>query len=193
MLLLMLEVLAACCNCDDSIHFSYSNCSMTISNLDNSGAEPVVTQSNTISKDAFGIRVEIFRNEHICKVKPNNSFIFQSAYAMSCDCPPEFLYFPVDSIIDLKITSLKDFDSEHLADADVSEYFYVRDGNNFTALAKYLDWNLSVAYDYTNPSLEFDLLLMYPPTMGAEQQFAVAIELSDGRVFNAQTEVLQLN
>ena len=188
----MLELLVACCYCDQTIHYSYSNCSMTVSNLDNTGSHPFVTPWNTVAKEAYGIRVEIFRNEHICKVKPNNSLVFQSAYAMSCDCPPEFVYLPIDSITDLKITSLNDFDAEHLANADVSEYFYVRNENNFIEIAKYLADNGSISYDIKYPSLEFDLLLMFPPSMGTDHQFAVEVALSDGRIFNAQTEVLVL-
>lgn len=193
MLPLLIELLVACCDCYEPVYFNYTNCSMTISNLDNSGVKPVVTESNTIAKDAFGIRVEIYRNEDICKVKPNHSLIFQSAYAMSCDCPPEFQYLPLDSITDVKITSLNDFDSEHLANADVSEYFYVKSGNGFTEISKFVENMHSTLYGLSDSGFEFDLLLMFPPTLGPEHQFAVEVELSDGRIFNVQTDVLELN
>lgn len=193
MLPLLIEVLVACCDCYDPVYFNYTNCSMSISNLDNTGAEPVVTEPNTISKDAYGIRVEIYRNEDICKVKPNPSLVFQSAYAMSCDCPPEFEYTALDSITDIKITSLNDFDSEHLANADVTEYFYVSSGREFTEVSKFVENMHSTLYYSFDPGFEFDLLLMLPPTLGPEHQFSIEVELSDGRILNAQTEVLELN
>lgn len=189
----MFELLVACCDCYEPMYFNYTNCSMSVSNLDNTGSKPVVTQSNTISKEAYGIRVEINRNENICKVKPNHSIVFQSAYAMSCDCPPELQYLPLDSITDIKLISLNDFDSEHLANADVSNYFYISGGNQFTEISKFIENDYSVLYNFTNPGLEFDLLLMFPPTLGTEHQFTVEVELSDGRILNVQTEVLELN
>jgi len=193
MLPLMVELMVACCNCLEPTYFDYTNCSLTINNLDNSGAEPIVSQSNIISKDAFGIRVGIKRNENICKVKTNKSLFFQSAYARYCDCPPEFQYFPLDSITSVKVITNNDFNSGHLENADVSEYFYVFRGNEFSTIEEYVENIETTLYDFGNPTLEFDLLLMTPPTINTEHQFEIIVELSDGRIFNAQTELLELN
>lgn len=193
MLPLMVELIVACCDCIEPTYFNYTNCSITINNLDNSGAEPIVTQSNTISKDAFGIRVVINRNENICKVETNKSLFIQSAYATSCDCPPEFQYLPLDSITSVKIITVNDFNSEHLENTEVSEYFFVYRGHEFYKIDEYVDNIETTLYDFENPTLEFDLLLMSPPTIGTEHQFQVTVELSDGRIFNAQTELLELN
>src|SRR5690554_3468743 len=102
MLPLLLEVLVACCTCETPVYFNYTNCNMVIKNLDNSEIEPVVTESNSIAKQAFGLRIEISRNEDICKLTPSRSVFFQSAYATSCECPPEFEYHALDSITDIK-------------------------------------------------------------------------------------------
>lgn len=189
----LIELLVACCYCPDTVYYSYTNCSMTISVLNNSGPRPVVTQLNTIPKEAFGIRVEIHRNEYVCEAKPVNSYVFQSAYAMSCDCPPEFQFLPLDEITNLKITTVNDFDSEHPANADVTEYFYVSSGYEFTEIPDYVHNIQSELNGFVTPTLEFDLLLMYPPTLGSHHQFSIEVELSDGRFFNVETKVLELN
>jgi hypothetical protein len=186
----MVELMVACCDCLEPIYINYTNCSLTINNLDNSGAEPIVTLSNTFSKDAFGIKVVINNNENICKVKTNKSFFFQSAYATSCHCPPELQYLPIDSISSVKVTTNKDFDSQHSENSDVSEYFFVFSGNEFYKIEENI---VKTFYDFNNSKLEFDLLLMTPPTIGKEHQFKVTIELSDGRTLNAQTDLLELN
>ncbi len=192
MLPLMVELMVACCDCIEPTHINYTNCSLTINNLDNSGANPKVTQSNTILKDAFGIRVAVIRNENICKVKTNKSFFFQSAFAYSCYCPPELEYLPLDSIISVKVITNKDFNSEYLENSDVSEYFFVFRENEFYIIDEYIDNIETTFYDSKNKTLEFDLLLMTPPTIGTEHQFTIIVELSDGRIFNAQTELLKL-
>lgn len=189
----MIQLIVACCDCLDPTYFNYTNCSLTINILDNSGAEPIVIQSNTIPKEAFGIRVIINRNEDICKAKTRKSIFFQSAYAIYCDCPPEFQYLPLDSITSVKIFTIKDFDSEHLENTDVSDYFFVYRRHEFYKIDEYIEGIETIVYDFEYQPFEFDLLLMSTPTISTEHQFKMAVELSDGRTLNALTEVLELN
>ncbi|MGV8091386.1 MAG: DUF5034 domain-containing protein [Mangrovibacterium sp.] len=193
MLPLMVELIVSCCDCLETIFFDYTNCSLTINNLDNSDATPIIAQSKSISKKAYGIRVSINRSENICEVERNNSLFIQSAYATSCDCPPESQYMALDSIVSVAITTCNDFDSEHLGCSDVSELFYVFERNEFTSIPEYIGNVKTELYDFMNPTFEFDLLLMSPPTIGIEHQFEVTIELSDGRILNAQTGIIELN
>lgn len=190
---LLVELMVACCDCLEPTYFNYTYCGLTVNNLDNSGAAPNVAQSNKISKVAFGIRVVINRNENICKAKPNKSFFFQSAYATSCDCPFEFQYLPLDSINSVKVVTKNDFNAGHLENSDVSEYFFVFGGNEFSTIGEYITNIVTTLYDFSSPTLAFDLLLMTPPTIGLEQQFKVEVELSDGRILTAQTELIELN
>lgn len=190
---LMVEFAISCCDCKETTFLNYTNCSLTINNLDNSGVSPVITQSTSISKNAYGIRISINRSESICEVKRNNSLLIQSAYATSCDCPPEVQYMPLDSIVSVIIITSNDFDSEHLRGSDVSKLFYVFKGNEFTKLSEYIENLETELYDYVTPTFEFDILLMSPPTIGIEHQFEVSIKLSDGRILNAQTGKIEFN
>lgn len=193
MLPLMVELVISCCDCIETTFLDYTNCSLTINNLDNSGVSPVIAESNSISKDSYGIRLSIKRSENVCEVKRTNSFFIQSAYATSCDCPPEFQYMPLDSIISLKISTINDFSTNHPCCSDITELFYVFQGKEFTAISDYVQNIETNLYDIINPSFEFDILLMTPPTIGIEHEFEVSIELSDGRILNATTGIIKLN
>ena len=193
MIPLMVELVVSCCNCIETTYLNYTHCGLTIKNLDNSGASPVVAQSNSISKNAYGIRLSIKRSENYCELKRNNSFFIQSVYATSCDCPPEFQYMPLDSIVSVKLSTYSDFDSEHLAGSDITGLFYVYSGNEFIEISKYLKHVETELYNLMNPTFQFDILLMSPPIIGMAHEFEVLIELSDGRVFKSQTGIINLN
>lgn len=189
----LLELVNSCCDCPETKYFYYSNCSLTVKNLDNSGKEPIISQNNIIPKEAFGIRISIGRSENVCEVKSNSFSLMQSAYGYDCFCPSEFEWLPLDSIVSVNVITDYDFNSEHEAGTDVSEYFFVYGGGEFAAIDEYIGVLKNILYDFNNPEFVFDLLLMTPPTMGTVHQFDVNIELSDGRILNAQTETMELN
>jgi hypothetical protein len=189
---LMVEIVISCCDCPETTILNYTNCSLFVTNLDNSGESPIISQSDSISKNAYGIKLSIIRNENTCELKKRNSIFIQSAYAYDCFCPPEIEYMPLDSIVSISITTTHDFDSEHLEYSDVSEYFYVFEYNEFTSIADYISSIETSIPDYFESTYEFDLLLMTPPTLGTEHQFEVNVELSDGRILSTQTEKIVL-
>lgn len=118
---LLLELLVSCCSCLDTTFLSYSNCNLTVQNLDNRGANPEITQETNLVKNAFGIKISISRSESFCNNKLNSGIFIASAIAFKCDCNPEFMYNPIDSISSIKIITRNDFDATHPSGADVSE------------------------------------------------------------------------
>lgn len=188
---LIIQLIVSCCECIDTTFMNYTNCSLEIRNLDNSGELPLITHSTSISKYAYGIRVSITRSEGVCEVI-NKPLFIQSAYATSCDCPPEYLYRPLDSIVLVVITTGNDFDSGHLKNSEVSDLFYVFRGNEFTGIPAYVKNLETELYDVVEPAFEFDIVLMSPPTIGVEHAFEVSVVLSDGRIHKAQTGKIQL-
>ncbi len=192
MLAFMLELLNSCCDCPVTKYMYYSNCSLTVNSLDNSGQNPVLSQNYIIPKEAFGIRILIEQNETGGEVKSNDFSLMQSASACDCYCPPDSLWLPIDSIISVNVITDYDFDSEHTAGADVSKYFVVYERGEYTAIDKYIDGLDNTLYDLEYYGIVFDLLLMTPPTAGTVHQFDVNIKLSDGRILNAQTQTLEL-
>jgi len=193
MLPLLVEIVISCCNCTDTTFINYTNCSLNVFNLDNSGSAIRISQSDTLSKEAYGIRISIYRSENTCELIRNNTLFIQSVSAIHCSCPPEFEYLPLDSIVSVSIITKNDFDAEHLKSSDVTEYFYVTNGSGYISFKGYFDNIIAKISDYFETAYELDLLLMTPPNIGAEHQFEINVELSDGRNFNNQTRKIILN
>ena len=189
-----IEILVSCCNCPAIRYSTYMHCSVEISNVDNSGERPILTKSDTIKKDSYGISASIKRSENICKIyKPQQSIFFQSAYATSCNCPPEFEYSARNRIIAINVVTLEDFDATHPANTDVSEYFMVYNFSKEDSINNYIK-NLETTLYFVQEEdpLQFYLLLKTPPTSGSKQQFRVDISLSDESLLSMQTNLLEL-
>ncbi len=193
------EFIIACCNCNLDTQYGYfSNCNINISELDNSGEKAVVTTSNTIPKEAFGIRISIDRVDNTCYFNSTPSFLY-SAFATSCDCPPEFEYLAKDSIVDIEIITTNSYNTivngvstSHNAGSDISKFFYAYSNYEYIEISKYIK---NMNYGIKNNIIEqytFDLLLMSPPEVTSQHQFIVNIELSDGRVLSEQTNLITL-
>ena len=188
---ILANLIMGCCECVGTFIFNYTNCSISLENLDNSGQEPVESSSNTILKAAFGLRVEVERKKDIC-AKDFKPLFISSTYATSCDCPPEETYQPLDSIVSIKIVTLRDFDSAHLGNDPVSEYFSILRSTEFVSIDEFILSQQYEFYDISNSTLSFDLMLMTPPEKHAEYQFEVLIELSDGRVLSKISDLVEL-
>lgn len=189
---LCIELIISCCNCKDATFLNYTNCNMTMLNLDNSGIKPVITKSNIIPKRAYGIRVSINRSETICNSKKNQSLFIQSTYATSCECPPEFIYRPLDTITSIKIITENDFNKEKLKFSDVTDMFYVFKLSRFIKINEFIKTINADVYDFMDSTFNFDLLLMEPPIIDSKHEFEVIISLSNGKEFKAKTGIITL-
>jgi|SRR5690606_11637755 len=172
----VLDVFYACCNCDTNTEEKfYVNSGFLLKNLDNSGAEPQETQSTNINKKAYGIRLTVNRESLTFLKKQTNQPLFSSsAYAFSCDCPPEVTYDHKEVVKDLKIISLNDFNGEKPANSDVTEYFKIyKKYSDINDIVKYLNYDFGYKLKETE---YFDLLLMVPPAeANIQHQFKVVI------------------
>lgn len=190
-----MDLLIACCNCPEPVLGQYTNCSLEIQNLDNAGAELNASSNNEIPKKAFGIRLKINLKEDICMRTVSTLFI-PSVNAFSCDCFPGIISSPIDSITSIQIYTVNEFDPTHPAEADVSDYFHVFEFNEFYGLPEYIDRYTNILFDYYIDDfivpLQWDLLLMSPPSLGIEHQFKVQVNLSDGRILSMLTNKVNL-
>jgi len=194
----MAEIAIACCDCLETISKNYSHKSIVVQHLDNSGEKPEVTYGS-VPKHAYGVRVTFTREVVACRAKQTPTF-FQSAYAFSCDCPPELTIAPKDSIVSIHLFAEHDFDPSHPADSDVSDYFkvYFPDAFSFTSIEDYLQpvinyrgYSNLVLFDESQLEEELTLLLMTPPE-NTVNKFRIQITLSDGRIFEQTTEEIDL-
>ena len=190
----------ACCPCNVETQYGYySHKAIFLKNLDNSGEKAIESESLQLNKNAYGIRLYFEREKVVVAcAKQLNSFFIQSAYATSCLCPPEFIYSPGDSIKSIKIFTSNNFDNQHLANSDITNYFRV--AYSYSTVEKAVE---NMRNSYTFPSdIEFeqtwekeviiDLLLMTAPIATNKQQFKVQVELSDGRILEQLTPEIEL-
>ena len=192
-------VFHACCPCDvETQHRNYSHKAIFLKNLDNSGEKAIESESLQLNKNAYGIRLYLEREKIVvARAKPINSIFIQSAYATSCECPPEFLYFPSDSIVSIKIFTVNNFDIQHLENSDVTNYFRVADSystvDSYVANMRYtFASGYARGVQYWEQELKLDLLLMTAPTANNKHQFKIQVELSDGRILEQLTTEIEL-
>lgn len=188
---LIAEVVISCCSCIDPLIGHYTNKAMIVKNVDNSGPEPLTTMANSVPKEAFGIRVQLTRERTAC-LSPSQSFFVQSAYATSCECPPPNQLLARDSVTTIQIFTLNDFDTNHPTNSDVSDYFKVFKGTAFSTIADFVKKKNTVLYSDNELALDFDVLLMTPPSLNQSHNFKIKITLSDGRILEGVTPSIDL-
>ena len=185
----------ACCPCDvETQHRNYSHKAIFLKNLDNSGEKIIESESLQLNKNAYGIRLYLTREKNVVAcTKQMNSFFIQSAYATSCKCPPEFLYFPSDSIVSIKIFTVNNFDNQHSAGSDVTDYFRV--SGSFSVIESYVAnmyYTYADDFEYWGQEINLGLLLMTAPTTNNKHQFEIQVTLSDRRILKEQTLEIEL-
>ena len=185
----------SCCPCHiETQNGNYTHKTLFLKNLDNSGEKAVESESLQLNKNAYGIRLYLEREKiAVSHAKQINSIFIQSAYATKCDCPPEFLYFPSDSVVSIKIFTINKFDNQHLENSDITDYFRVAHSfstvENFVANLHYI---FADDFEYWGQELKLDLLLMTAPTANNKHQFEIQVTLSDGRILKQQTPEIEL-
>ncbi|WP_221390570.1 DUF5034 domain-containing protein [Dyadobacter sp. NIV53] len=188
---LMAEVLVACCDCTDPLIGHYTNKTIVVNNIDNSGSEPMTTTANSVPKEAYGIRTQLNREETAC-LNPFKYLFIQTAYATSCGCPPPNQLLARDSVIAIQIFTLNDFDVNHPANSDISDYFKIFKGSSFSTIANFIKMYNTVLYSKSELELSFDALLMIPPNLNQNNYFKIKIILSDGRTLEGTTTSIDL-
>lgn len=172
----LLDVFYSCCSCNDEIEEKqYANKEFYLKNIDNSGAEPVESLSENINKRAYGIRLTVNRASLSWMKRQSPQYLFtSSAYATSCDCPPEITYNHKEKAIDIKIITLQDFNIDKPANSDITEYFKkYKTYSDVNKVIEYLNYDFAYKLKETE---YFDFLLMKSPTnIGITHQFKMTI------------------
>jgi hypothetical protein len=189
---LITELVVSCCDCNiETLIGHYTNKDIVLTNIDNSGSEPITTTANSVPKQAYGIRTQLNREKTAC-LSPSKSIFIQTAYATSCNCPPPNQLLARDSVTAIQIFTLNDFDANHPANSDVSDYFRIFKGSSFSTISDFIiDYN-TILYDESELELLFDVLLMTPPILNQKHYFKIKISLSDGRTLEATTTSIDL-
>lgn len=185
------EVAVSCCDCIDPLIGHYTNKTILVNNIDNSGSEPITATANSVPKEAFGIRTKLNREKIAC-LSPSKSFLIQTAYATSCGCPPPNQLLAKDSVTTIQIFTLNDFDTNHPANSDISDYFKIFKGTSFNTITDFINMYNTILYSENELQLSFDALLMTPPSLNQSHNFKIKITLSDGRTLEGITTLIDL-
>jgi hypothetical protein len=185
----MVDLAISCCNCLDTLTHHYTNKTIVVSALDNSGQKPQEISAGSVFKTAFGIRIQLIREKTACINKPPIVF-GQATYAYHCKCPPTDEFLPDDSITTIKVLTLSNFNNDHPANSDVSFYFKVFRSDYFYTIDDYLKYIGATFYNETELQFDFNMLLMTPPASGGAHQFRVQFILSDGRILEHDTPTI---
>ncbi len=181
---LLVEILSSCCRCPEVNHYEYSNCDITLQNLDNSGDNIIVAMSDSITEDNYGIRVAVNRSLDVCKTYDFPSIFINSATACSC---PNDTWTARQEISSLKIYTINHFDTSHYAGSEVTEYFSAFSGDFSTDIDSFIKNYNYEAYGYENDERLFDLLLNTPPSIGNKHSFKIVVSLIDGKKIIKET------
>lgn len=185
------QVLVSCCDCDnDYVFYHYTRSNMEIRAFDNYNTTPDFNVSDGVSRNTYGIRLTMTREDIASIEAPFN--LFSSCYAFTCRCEETPVVLYSEEVEDFSFTTLLDFDADHPAGSDVSDLFVRFDGERYEAMNYFID-RLKKLNIVENYSIDFDLLLMHAPAQSQDVQFKVKMVLSDGRVFETETETVTLN
>jgi len=196
LLILLLTPIASIfhsCRCPDieAQYITFSHSELRLRNLDNSGATAIESESLQINRNAYGIRLFLTREKDIvARARQINSFFIQSAYAVSFECPPEYIFTARDSVVSIKIFAVNNFDDEHFAGSEITSLF--RAHPSFSTIESAVASIENTDEHFLREELILNLLLMFPPTANSLHQFKVQVELSDGRILEQYTTEVEL-
>jgi hypothetical protein len=173
--------------CCGSFTNEYKVCSFSLESLDYSRSWPGVSTTKKVPKDSFGVRINIDLNNRFCLNDLQPLFI-----STASACQPYIENIPLDTIISIKIKTLKDFDLAHKANDVISDYFSVWYSRELIKIDEFIKFRYLKSYGSDDLFLTIDLRLATPPKENLEAQFEVQILLSNGKVLTKTSELVIL-
>jgi hypothetical protein len=190
LLFISADVFMACCRCDFSKVGVFYHKSIGLQHLDNSGAQPVLVSTDTLNKNAYGLRVK-FTRDLVAKASNTFSLMSSSAYAMKCDCANDYITSG-DTVSQIQCFTLYDFDANHPANSDISDYWRELSYEKLLDLDK-LKRSLNEMFkNEQDLSKSVDILLMHAPTIGVSHQFKIVLTLSNGKTIEQTSTPIYL-
>ncbi|MDR2009176.1 MAG: DUF5034 domain-containing protein [Bacteroidales bacterium] len=173
----------------ETYYFEWNN--MSVSDLEiyyeNEELNYRQTDKLTFNPLTYGTRIEfdyqVLANSEKAKIN-----IIQSAYAFT---KPSDKYILKDTVSSIMITTEYDFDDEHLAGSNVTEYFKTRYGGEFIPVDSRLkDINAVRSYEVRNT--KYDIYLRENPSSGSKQKFNIEVKFGSGKTLTQQTEEIEI-
>ncbi len=191
---ILLEVMIACCKCSPTQESNFVNCDFEAHHLIFTGDYPEITTADSTLKTVYGIQIAVNRKENICSAQ--SSFYFNAAYA--CSCVPLYSFNATNAITKINIITINEFDEQHLAGSDISDYFIAEEYSKSYSIPNYINTRDSILYSdvsFTDSNFDewtTDLFLKTPPAGNSEHQFKVIVTFSDGQILEEQLSPIKL-
>lgn len=173
-------------------------CSFDISFLDNTFASLQLSENDTVAAKAFGMRLGLnyVYEGNICKINPLETFSFFSSCYAGGSVKATKIYVPVNAIDTVYILADNDFDADHPAGSNITEFFSVFRKYQFSDVDQYLRGKrrLEFQQEYTFPMREeADVLLMKIPELPGDFQFIIRFVMANGEVMERTTPLIHLS
>jgi len=173
--------------CETELNYKWIGVSSEI--IDNSAVAPVISNSDSINKMAYGIRLHLKDSFLYYTHLPT---FFNITYATSCDKKD----VEIHTIKNIIIKTLYDFDDVKLKNADISNYFLARIStettSNYSSILEIANrFNDKNSIDYKDDD-SFDLFLMKQPSKIDTCRFQIEINLSDSSSISCTTRTIKL-
>lgn len=174
-LLVLMSYTLDCCTgcCDDEICHKIKTTAISLEILDNSGASPVIPQSDTIEALAFMIRMHLDMDSTPCASRISFPEISLTPRAMAFSCGYNA---QLDSVSSFYIYADSDFSQNYPAGSDLTELF---EFSSNPAADRYREKNI-------------DLYLFSDPDSVKQFRFFAELVFTDGRVLRDSTTSIVL-
>ncbi|KAB2814590.1 DUF5034 domain-containing protein [Phaeocystidibacter luteus] len=177
-------VLYGCyCDCDFAPTGTFEICSIDLLSIDNAGGSPA-TASDTVLADAYAIEITLnITQEDIC----SHSFLMNSAFAASCNCPDAF-FENRNPVTEVHIYTVNDFSTTYDAGDEVTSLFYRYLGHEYEPINSFLRPQNAASVT----PIKVRALLMEAPAIKGNHSFEVELIMQDSTVVSATTSSIYL-
>lgn len=190
LLFLSVDVFMACCRCDFSKVGVFYHKSIGLQHIDNRGEKPVLVSTDTLNKNAYGMRV-MFTRDLVANATNTFSLMSSSAYAMKCDCANDYITSG-DTVSQIQCFTLYDFDANHPANSDISDYWRALSYEKLVELDKLRSSLNEMFKNEQDLSKSVDILMIQAPTTGTIHQFKIVLTLSNGKTIEQTSTPIYL-
>lgn len=190
------DIMISCCVCQsddvDTYDYHFSNCDISLTNIDNGGPSPVELNSDSIPYQTFGIRLVMKRQKpNVCEHKTPFSFSTQAMATTRCNCGENHRSYPTNRVDSVFLYTVYEFNGYYPKGSDVLNNFKASNGYNHLAITK--DFYLFNERTLEKNTLDqtIDMLLFDKPYLNTDQQFIIKMHMEDGSILTDTTDVIQ--
>ena len=149
------------------------------------------TDKTTFAELTFGVNLRFEYNIFAAL----NNFRINSPYSLYATSYEDDIYILSDKVSYIKITTINDFDEEHLAGSDVTDYFSTLFGGDFkpvNSMVNGVNGLNTDRYEESQLTENYLMFLRENPTIQNDQQFQIEVKFGSGKSLAITTELITI-